>query len=132
MSDKFDTPPIRGLGLDLVPVEAISLALRRDADAVYAWLTEAEVEALGERAASAETLAGRVAAKEAVVKTLGCGFNDEVSWQDVSILVDGNGAPGVHLTGGAATAAEHAGVRCILVTITHAGEYAAAAACALT
>jgi len=125
------TAPIRGLGLDLVPVQSILLAIGRDATAAYSWLTEDEVESLGERAGSAETLAGRVAAKEAVVKSLGCGFDNEVAWQDVTILVDENGAPSAHLTGGAAAVAEQNGVRRVLVTITHAGGYAAAAACAL-
>ncbi len=125
-------PPVRGLGLDLVPIETIRLALRRDADAAYAWLTKAEVEALGERASSAETLAGRVAAKEAVAKSLGCGFDGEVAWQDVIISVDDAGALVAILTGGAAIVAEQMRVRQILLSITHAGEYAAASACALT
>jgi holo-[acyl-carrier protein] synthase len=131
MDDTPHTSPIRGLGLDLVPVQSISFALGRDASSAYAWLTKDEVESLGERAGSAETLAGRVAAKEAVAKSLGCGFDNEVAWQDVTIYVDENGAPRVRLTGGAAVVAEQVGVRRVLVTITHAGEYAAAAACAL-
>ena len=132
MDDIRNLAPIRGLGLDLVPVELISLAIGRDANAAYAWLTKDEVDALGERADLVETLAGRVAAKEAVVKALGCGFDNEVAWQDVLIFVDESGAPKVRLTGGAALVAKENDVRHVLVTITHAGEYAAASACAMT
>lgn len=131
MNDITRKAPILGLGLDLVPVKSISLAFKRDPNAAYAWLSLNEAEELGERIRSAETLAGRVAAKEAVVKSLGCGFDDVVAWQDVTILADENGAPKVRLSGGAAAIAEKIGVLCVLVTITHAGDYAAAAACAL-
>lgn len=131
MANSPDIVPIRGLGLDLVPVQLISLALCRDVNAACAWLTNDEIRALGERAGLAETLAGRVAAKEAVVKSLGCGFDNEVAWQDITILVDENGALRVRMAGGAAAVAGQIGVHRVLVTITHAGEYAAAAACAL-
>ncbi|QKK07522.1 MAG: holo-ACP synthase [Planctomycetota bacterium] len=131
MKDRSNTTPLRGLGLDLVPIDTIMLALRRDANAACAWLTPTEIDTLGTRAESVETLAGRIAAKEAVVKSLGCGFDDEVAWQDITILADEYGAPRVRLTGGAAAAAKRIGVRCVLVTITHAGDYAAAAACAM-
>jgi len=45
---------------------------------------------------SLSTLAGKFAAKEAVVKALGCGIG-LVSWQDIEILHDDQGQPILHL-----------------------------------
>lgn len=124
------TNPI-GLGLDLVLVETIRLALARDADSAHAWLCESEIEALEGRASLPQVLAGRVAAKEAVVKALGCGFSGNVAWQDVAIIVDAFGAPRVALSGGAADVARCANVREVLVSISHVESFAAATALAV-
>jgi holo-[acyl-carrier protein] synthase len=74
---------------------------------------------------------GRIAAKEAVVKALGCGFNDDVAWQDVEIWNTAAGAPTVQLSGGAATVAAALGVSSVLVSISHTPELATASAIAV-
>jgi holo-[acyl-carrier protein] synthase len=42
--------------------------------------------------------AGRFAAKEAIVKALGTGFRQGITWVDIEILNDGNGKPLVSLS----------------------------------
>ncbi len=60
-------------------------------------------------------LAKRFAAKEAIAKSLGTGIGRGVSWQDIQIEHDTNGAPLVRLSGGAQSAAlERGGVRVVL------------------
>ena len=54
-------------------------------------------------------LAKRFAAKEAVAKSLGTGIGRGVSWQDIRISHDDNGAPLVTLTGGALDVAREKG-----------------------
>jgi holo-[acyl-carrier protein] synthase len=54
-------------------------------------------------------LAKRFAAKEAVAKALGTGIGRGVSWQDIRIDHDSNGAPRVTLTGGALACAKSRG-----------------------
>lgn len=120
-----------GLGLDIVPVETIRLALSRDKDAAEGWLSAAELEALAERASLPHVLAGRVAAKEAVVKALGCGFSGDVAWQDVEIVTNALGAPAVVLSGAALEVAQAAKVKRVLVSITHIEALAAATALAV-
>lgn len=60
-------------------------------------------------------LAKRFAAKEAIAKSLGTGIGRGVSWQDIQIEHDTNGAPLVRLSGGAQSVAlERGGVRVVL------------------
>jgi holo-[acyl-carrier protein] synthase len=73
-------------------------------------------------------LSGRFAAKEAVLKVLGTGLRGGVVWTDIEVLPDPLGKPLVILHGVAAKLAEAAGIRRILISITHAGEYAMASA----
>ncbi len=54
-------------------------------------------------------LAKRFAAKEAIAKTLGTGIGRGVSWQDIRVEHDANGAPLVRLSGGAQRAARERG-----------------------
>jgi holo-[acyl-carrier protein] synthase len=42
--------------------------------------------------------AGRFSAKEAIVKALGTGFGEHVTWLDLEILNDPNGRPEVHFS----------------------------------
>jgi holo-[acyl-carrier protein] synthase len=123
---------IVGLGLDLVEVDSIAAAMRRDDECAFAWLTEREIEQLGPRAAKPDVIAGRVAAKEAVAKALGTGFAGDVAWQDVEVLAGAEGASTVTLSGGAADAAAALGAVRVLVSITHTARNAAACAVALS
>lgn len=49
--------------------------------------------AAGKGAKTAEFIAGRFSAKEAVVKALGCGIGQMVGFQDIEILPDALGKP---------------------------------------
>lgn len=122
---------IAGVGLDLVMIETIQLAMKRDPDVARSWLTEAEIAEWVESGSILATLAGRVAAKEAVVKALGTGFTDSVAWQDVEIKANATGAPVVVLSGGAMAEASRLQVREVLVSITHVSAVAAATAVAV-
>lgn len=72
--------------------------------------------------------AGRWAAKEAVVKVLGTGFVKGITFHDIEILPLPSGQPRVQLTGGAARIAESNGIESVLITISHARNYATATA----
>jgi holo-[acyl-carrier protein] synthase len=73
-------------------------------------------------------LAGRFAAKEAILKVLGTGWRGGIAWRDMEILNDQAGCPHVTLTGECARIAESAGLTRVLVSITHTTNYAAATA----
>ncbi len=75
-----------------------------------------------------EHLAGRFAAKEAILKVLGTGWRGSIAWQDMEILNDRSGEPQATLGGECARIAEKKGITRILITITHTHTYAAASA----
>ena len=74
-------------------------------------------------------LAGRFAAKEAVVKALGCGIGP-VSWQEIEIRRGQAGEPVLVLYGKARQIAEAQGLSVWSVSISHTKEYALAMAVA--
>lgn len=76
----------------------------------------------------ATRLAGRFAAKEAVLKVLGTGWRGGIEWTDIETLPDPLGRPIVKLTGESARIAAERGIADILVSISHAGDYAMASA----
>jgi holo-[acyl-carrier protein] synthase len=77
-------------------------------------------------------LSGRFAAKEAVMKMLGTGWRGGVEWTDIETLPDPAGKPLVTLRGATAKLADTLGVTHILLSISHAGDYALASAIGLT
>lgn len=120
-----------GLGLDLVDISTITLAIARDSTCAASWCTEAELQALGPRASDAKSVAGRIAAKEAVAKALGVGFAGDVAWQDIEIVPTPTGSVAVQLSGGAYEAAKVLGATRVLVSLSHTNTTAAACAVAL-
>ena len=72
-----------------------------------------------------QSIAGIFAAKEATAKALGCGIGI-VSWQEIEILPDSHGTPGLLLTGNALRKASDLGISIWSVSITHTTELAAA------
>lgn len=122
---------IIGHGVDVVDLARVEKLLRRNDDFLCGWFTSREIEELGLRAARPEVLGGRVAAKEAIAKALGTGFNDAVSWQDVEILTTEHGAPRVLLSGGAHDIAQRLGVAKIAVSISHCNTIAMASVIAV-
>lgn len=77
-------------------------------------------------------LSGRFAAKEAALKALGTGWRGGILWTDVETLPDPLGKPVVHLHGEAARLADAQRIERVLMTISHAGDYAVASAIALS
>ena len=71
-------------------------------------------------------LAKRFAAKEAVAKALGTGIGRGVSWQDIRVDHDENGAPLVELSGGALEVASRRGGDTVALSISDEAEYVVA------
>jgi holo-[acyl-carrier protein] synthase len=97
-------------------------------------LTAGEKRLVSERnTRAAEFVAGRFAAKEAVVKALGTGIGATVGLQDMEILPDQGGRPTVVLSSGALERLGYKpGVLKLHLSITHTRDYAAAYAVAET
>ncbi|WJH36723.1 holo-ACP synthase [Paenibacillus sp. CC-CFT747] len=124
---------IVGVGTDLTDIARIAGLLgqpsgRRFLERV---LTNAELALAEERRGRlAEFAAGRFAAKEAVVKALGCGIGRQVAWRDVEVLPDASGRPQCTLSPAARERLGlEPGIR-LHLSITHTGTTAAAFAVA--
>lgn len=123
---------IIGHGIDLVDVEEMRRLVDDPAGHFLTrCFTEDERAAAGDGPNRLHRLAGRFAAKEAVLKALGTGFGGKIGFADVDILTLPSGAPSVELHGGAAEAAAVLGVIRWLLSTSHAGGSAIASAIAL-
>jgi holo-[acyl-carrier protein] synthase len=101
------------VGTDILNVARIDAVLARQGERfVRRILTQQEQDEFHSCKQPARLLAKRFAAKEAVAKSLGTGIGRGVSWQDIQIDHDANGAPRVRLSGGAQRVAlERGGAR---------------------
>jgi holo-[acyl-carrier protein] synthase len=120
---------ILGLGTDIVEIERIRRMISRHGDHfLERCFTPAEIQYAGRHRDAAVRFAGRWAAKEAVVKVLGTGFVQGITFQDIEVLPLDSGQPSVTLSGGAAEVAARLGITQVQITISHARNYATATA----
>jgi holo-[acyl-carrier protein] synthase len=121
-----------GIGIDLVDCGRIERMLADHGqaflDRVY---TPGEQAYCGRSRNQIERLAARYAAKEAVLKALGTGMRDGMSWTEIEVSHDALGAPVVTLHGEVARVAAARGVGRLAVSLTHAGGLAMAEVMAL-
>jgi holo-[acyl-carrier protein] synthase len=78
-----------------------------------------------------EKLAGRFAAKEAVLKLVGTGWRGKIAWTDIEVVNTPTGQPEVKLSGEVKKIADKLGITQISVSITHTANFAIASAVAL-
>ncbi len=114
-----------GLGIDVVALERVAKDHERLAERI---LGSAELVLYAASTRPAEFLAGRFAAKEAVLKALGTGLSEGISWKEVEILRSPEGAPVAALRGKAADRLHALGASRALVSISHDAGLAVAVA----
>lgn len=118
---------IVGIGVDIVEVGRVKELLARYRDRfVRRVFTEAEARYAGRSVREAERLAGRFAAKEAVLKAFGTGKSHGILWRDVETVRGAMGKPEVKLYGKALNYMKELGGSRIHVSITHDGGKAVA------
>ena len=115
------------LGTDIIEIERIKKAVLRQPAFCDRILTIREKEYYLLKLDPFPFLAGRFAAKEAVLKCLGSGLRG-LSWQDIEILPDAEGAPIVFLSPNIDKLRLDKGINMIKVSISHSREYAMAVA----
>lgn len=124
---------IVGHGLDLVETARVAEMLERHGgrflDRVY---TAAEQDYCRRGARRmVEHLAGRFAAKEAILKALGTGWSGGIAWTDAEVIRDASGRPDVRLHGQASRRAGQLSIVRWQLSLTHIAGIAAASAIAL-
>lgn len=111
---------ILAVGCDVCDLERIGRLRERHGERfLRRFLSSAERDALAVLVDPVARLAGRWAAKEAVMKALGTGWGGGVNFVDIEVVNRSGGAPEVRLSGGAAARAEALGVRRWHLSIAH-------------
>lgn len=117
------------VGVDLVSVQRVAEFFQRRGAAFLAdHFTAAEQRQLGAVAdGRLETLAGRIAAKEALIKVL-APLEQVIAWRDVEVLAEPGRAPTARFHGAAEALARVRGLGAVDVSISHEGAWAVAVA----
>lgn len=125
--------PILGHGIDIVETARIKKMVEHHGqhflDRVFTPAEQAYCTANPKR--KYEHLAGRFAAKEAVLKVLGTGWRGGIAWTDVEVVKESSGQPKVSLTGESARIAEQIGIYRWHLSISHIETHATASAIGL-
>ena len=119
-------------GIDLVDFPRIESMVARHGerflDRVFTKREQADAQAVHNRV---EKLAGRFAAKEAVLKLLGTGWRGKIAWTDIEVVNNASGQPEVSMDGEVKRIADEAGIKEIALSITHTANFAIASAVAM-
>lgn len=119
-------------GIDLVDFPRIQEMANRHGqrflDKVFTTAEQAYAEA---NKNGIEKLAGRFAAKEAILKLMGTGWRGKIAWTDIEIVNNAAGQPEVTLRGEVEKIASKLGIRHISISITHTANFAIASAVAI-
>ena len=123
---------IIGHGIDLIDLDKFAgLIDDPETDFVTRCFADAELTDAGDGPDRIRRLAGRFAAKEAIAKALGTGFDGNVAPQEIEIRNRPSGGPEVVLHGAAADVAANLGISSWQLSISHADTAAVASAIAL-
>ncbi len=125
--------PILGHGIDIVETSRIKRSVeehgQRFLDRVFTAGEQQYCAANVKR--YYEHLAGRFAAKEAVLKVLGTGWRGGIAWTDVEVAKEASGQPRIVLAGECARVARALGISRWHISISHIETHATASAIGL-
>lgn len=116
----------RGIGCDIIEIHRIRSSIEKHGQNFLDRLfTLAEQEYCNKYRDSIPHYAVRFAAKEAIVKALGTGIGDRVSWLDMEVLNQSEGKPEVVFSEHVNNAFDQPQVQ---ISLSHCKEYAVAVA----
>lgn len=119
---------IAGIGNDIVSIKDIKQSIlthHRFSERVFCALEQQYAESKPDKF---QHYAGCFAAKEAVMKALGTGWDKGVQWKHIEIKHEESGKPTIELHAEAKKQAELSGVKIIHLSISHTELYAIAIA----
>jgi len=118
---------IHKIGTDLIEIERIETVYERTGERFLARiLTDAEKAYCLRKKRPAPSVAARFAAKEAVMKCLGTGWTQGVTFRDIEVTREKSGEPGLSLHGRSAEIAAQQGITGWHLSLTHSRDHAMA------
>ena len=116
---------IISIGVDIVEVYRIKQTMERTLRFVDRVFTEREQEYCIEKGVAAyQSFAARFAAKEAFLKALKTGWRGKITWRDIEIVTDDQGAPSFEVTGEAQKLLAAIGADAVHVSLSHTTDHA--------
>ena len=123
---------VLGIGTDITDVARVEEMLEKHGQLFLKRVfTDNEIAYCTPRRAVAQHLAGRFAAKEAILKALGTGWAGGIQWTDIEVVNEPGGQPIVKLHNAAAEEAARRQIGQVLISISHVKFSAVAFATAL-
>lgn len=121
-----------GLGVDIVDVNQIKEIIERTPNFLDYTFSDSEIKYCKSTTRWAEHFATHFAAKEAVLKSLGCGFAKDVEPKDIEVFHDKNGKPYIVLYNQVKEIAKIKGVVDIPISLSFTNKEAVGFSIALT
>lgn len=116
------------VGIDIVRISRIE-DLTKHEQFFDRMFTSEEKEYIASRRHNHNTIAGMLAAKEAISKAFGTGITKNLAFKDMEILHDSSGAPFVNVENSSINnLMKNKGIKSIDINISHDGDYAIAVA----
>jgi len=116
-----------GSGIDIIEVERVKESVEKWGDSFLEKVfTKTEIAYAHKHRYAYQHLAARFAAKEAVLKAFGGGWERTLPWKDVEVVNDKNGKPEVRLYGEAKKIYDKKEIGQIVLSLSHTKVYAVA------
>ncbi|MBX3239227.1 MAG: holo-ACP synthase [Chitinophagaceae bacterium] len=110
---------ITGIGTDIVEVERIRKALEKERGFRELVFAPEEITYCEAQTNKFQHYAARFAAKEAFFKALGTGWKDGTAFNEVAVVKDEKGKPGIRLLNKTAATLQHLNPASIFVSLSH-------------
>ena len=124
---------IYGIGTDIIEVERITAAIRKNDTFINKVYTDSEIEyCRGKAKGEYPSYAARFAAKEAVAKSLSEGVGKNVSLKEIELSNTDRGAPYIILHGGTLEYSRKIGINEIKISVSATENFAIAYAISFT
>jgi holo-[acyl-carrier protein] synthase len=110
---------IIGTGIDIIEVDRIAHRVGKDNGFREFVFSQEEMNYCDSKAARFEHYAARFAAKEAFLKAVGKGWESGLKWNEIEVVKEENGKPGIRITGHTKKILSPMGIRVIHVSLSH-------------
>jgi holo-[acyl-carrier protein] synthase len=108
-----------GIGTDIIEVQRVETKINKEIGFRELVFSENEIAYCEAKTHKFEHYAARFAAKEALMKALGTGWAQGLTWNEIEILNEENGKPVVSLLGETAKTIQKTGFSSIHVSLSH-------------